>query len=115
MTTIYHNPRCSKSRETLALLQQQGINPEIELYLEVPPTASALEKIMTQLDCKITDAIRFKEDLAEQLNLKPDDKRSVREWCELLAAHPVLIERPIVIHNHKARIGRPPDKVLEIL
>jgi arsenate reductase len=115
MTKIYHNAHCSKSRQTLALLQQRGIVPEIILYMETPPTATELERIIGQLGCTVTDMVRFKEDLAGEMNLKPDDIRSTKEWCELLVTHPVLIERPIVIHNGKACVGRPPEKVLEIL
>lgn len=115
MTTIYHNPRCSKSRTTLELLQEKGITPEVVLYLQNPPSAAALEKIVQQLGVPVTDIIRFGEDIAEELKLSKTDKRSTREWCELIAAHPILLERPIVVHKNKARVGRPPERVLEIL
>lgn len=115
MTTIYHNPRCSKSRATLELLQQKGIEPTIVLYLQNPPTAAALEKIVQQLGVPVTDIIRFGEDVAGELGLEKTDKRSVKDWCKLIAAYPILLERPIVVHKNKARIGRPPEQVLEIL
>ena len=115
MTTIYHNPRCSKSRATLELLQQHHIQPDVVLYLETPPSAAELERIVQQLGRPVTDIIRFGEDIAEALGLKQEDKRSVKEWCALIAAHPVLLERPIVVNNNRARIGRPPESVLEIL
>jgi len=115
MTTLYHNPRCSKSRATLELLQKKGIEPDVVLYLELAPTAVALEKIATMLDVPATAMIRFGEDCAKELGLTKEDKRSAKEWCKLIAAHPILLERPIVVNKNKARIGRPPEKVLEIL
>jgi len=114
MTTLYHNPRCSKSRETLALLEQQGIAPEVVLYLQTPPSAAALEKIVAQLGLPATAIVRFKEDRAAELGIAENDKRSTKEWCELIAANPILLERPIVVHNKAARIGRPPEQVLEL-
>lgn len=115
MTTLYHNPRCSKSRQTLELLQSKGIEPEVVLYLQNPPTVVELEKIVQQLRVRVTDIVRFQEDRAEELGLKAGDKRSVRQWCKLIAENPILLERPIVVHKNKARIGRPPEHVLEIL
>jgi len=114
MTTIYHNPRCSKSRATLELLQQKGITPTIVLYLETPTSVTALERIVKQLNVPVTDIIRFGEDRAKELRITAKDSRSTEEWCELIAANPILLERPIVVHNHKARIGRPPEQVLEL-
>lgn len=114
MATIYHNPRCSKSRATLELLQEKGMAPEVVLYLQNPPTAAALEKIVQQLGVPVTDIIRFGEDIAETLKLAKTDKRSVTEWCKLIAANPILLERPIVVHKNKARVGRPPENVLDL-
>ena len=114
MTTIYHNPRCSKSRATLELLQQKGVEPDIVLYLEQAPSATALEKIVQQLGVPVTEIIRFGEDVAKELGLHKNDQRSVKDWCQLIAAHPILLERPIVVHNNKARVGRPPEQVLDI-
>jgi len=115
MTTIYHNPRCSKSRSTLELLQQHHTQPDVVLYLETPPTAVELERIVQQLGRPVTDIVRFGEDIAEELGLSKEDNRSVKDWCALIAAHPILLERPIVVNHHGARIGRPPEIVLEIL
>ena len=114
MTTLYHNPRCSKSRATLDLLQQHNIQPDVVLYLETPPTAAELERMVQQLGVPVTDIIRFGEDIAEELKLAKEDLRSTRELCELIAAHPILLERPIVVHKGRARVGRPPEKVLEL-
>lgn len=114
MTTIYHNPRCSKSRATLELLQKKGIEPEVVLYLQNPPTAAALEKIVQQLGVPVTDIIRFGEEIAEELGLQKEDKRSAKQWCKLIAENPILLERPIVVHKNKARVGRPPEQVLEL-
>lgn len=114
MTILYHNPRCSKSRQTLELLQKQGIEPDIVLYLQTPPSASALEKIVQQLGVPVTDIIRFGEECAAELGLKKTDKRTAKQWCTLIAANPILLERPIVVHKNKARIGRPPEQVLDL-
>lgn len=113
-TTLYHNPRCSKSRQTLELLQSKGIEPDIVLYLQNPPKAAELEKIVQQLRVPVTDIIRFGEEIAEELGLTKKDKRSVRQWCQLIAANPILLERPIVVHKNKARVGRPPEQVLDL-
>jgi len=114
MTTLYHNPRCSKSRATLELLQQKGIEPDIVLYLETPPSVTELERIVQQLNLPVTDIIRFGEDRAKELRISVKDSRSTEEWCELIAANPILLERPIVVHNGNARVGRPPEQVLEL-
>jgi len=114
MTTIYHNPRCSKSRATLELLQQKGIEPKVVLYLETPPTAAELERIVQQLNVPVTDIIRFGEDRVQELRITAKDSRSTEEWCEIIAANPILLERPIVVHKNKARVGRPPEQVLEL-
>ena len=111
---IYHNPRCSKSRQTLQLLQEQGIEPEIIEYLKTPPTASELDDILQKLDFQPRDLIRKKE--AEYKTTGMDNNALDRQ--ELIAGmieNPKLIERPIVLANGKAAIGRPPENVLEIL
>jgi arsenate reductase len=115
MTTIYHNPRCSKSRATLELLQEKGIKPTIVLYLETPPSVTELERIVKQLNVPVIDIIRFGEDRAKELRITAKDSHSTEEWCELIAANPILLERPIVVDKNKACIGRPPQKVLDIL
>lgn len=112
--TIYHNPRCSKSRETLQLLREQGIEPVVVEYLETPPAPEQLSKILQLLGKHPRELMRQKE--PEYQDSKLDDPSLSRE--QLIAAmhaHPILIERPIVLANGKAAIGRPPEKVLEIL
>ncbi len=112
---IYHNPRCSKSRETLKLLQTQGIEPEIIEYLKTPPSAEELADILDKLGLdNPRDLMRKKEKEYKENNL--DDTSLSRE--QLIAAmveFPRLIERPIVLANNKAAIGRPPENVLAIL
>lgn len=111
---IYHNPRCSKSRQTLQLLQEQGREPFVIEYLNEPPDAATLERILTLLGLEPRQLMRTKEPEYSELNL--DDPALTRE--QLIAAmveHPKLIERPIVIAGDRAAIGRPPERVLEIL
>ncbi len=112
-TKIYHNPRCGKSRETLKLLESKGIAPEIVLYLEKPPTKRELKQVINLLGIKPIDLIRkgeseFKENFKGK-TLSDD------EWIDAMLEFPKLIERPIVITNGKAALGRPPENVLEIL
>ena len=109
--TLYHNPRCSKSRETLVLLQKKGIEPEVIDYINNPPTAAELKKILKLLGLKPKDLIRSKE--PEYKKLK--NKRSDEELIKAMIEYPKLIERPIVLANGKAKLGRPPKQVLEIL
>jgi len=113
--TIYHNPRCSKSRETLALLKDKGVEPEVVLYLDTPPDADTLKQLLKQLGfSSACQLMRHKEDLYRELNL--DDPALTED--QLIAAmidNPRLIERPIVVNEKGARIGRPPEAVLEIL
>jgi len=112
--TIYHNPRCSKSRQTLALLQEKGIEPTVIEYLNDTPDAATLEALLKKLDLHPRDFIRRKEATYKDLGL--DDPGLSRE--ALIAAmveHPILIERPIVVKGAKAALGRPPEAVLEIL
>lgn len=112
-TQIYHNPRCSKSRETLALLEQRGIAPDVVLYLEQAPSVETIRTLLGQLG--FTDPrqlMRTKEDLYKELGLA---EQSGEALIQAMHQHPKLIERPIVIKNGQARIGRPPEKVLEIL
>ena len=113
--SIFHNPKCSKSRETLKLLHEKGIEPEIILYLAAPPTEKDLASILKKLGLEARELIRFKEGVAGELGIKPSDQRREEEWVRLMVENPVLIERPIVITSQKAVIGRPPEKVLELL
>ncbi len=112
--TIYHNPKCSKSRQTLELLRGRGIEPEIIEYLKTPPAKSTLKNILKLLKLEPRELMRNNEEAYKTAKL--DNPRLTRD--ELIAAmveHPVLIERPIVLANGKAAIGRPPENVLEIL
>lgn len=111
---LYHNPRCSKSRQALALLQERGIEPEIVRYLETPPDEAELDGIFTALRLDPPAALRFGEARAKELGLTKDDQRSRAEWLRLLAANPVLLERPIAVSGRTARLGRPPEAVLEL-
>ena len=112
--TLYHNPRCSKSRQTLALLEDQGIRPEIVLYLETPPNAKTLTQLLNQLNINPRELLRKGEAEYKENNLKNPDL-SDQQLIQMMARFPKLIERPIVVCNGKARIGRPPEAVLEIL
>lgn len=112
--TIFHNPRCSKSRATLQLLQEQGHDPEIVEYLKTPPSEKQLSAILQMLDMEPRALMRKKE--AEYKEARLDNPELSRE--ELIKAmhdHPRLMERPIVLANDRAAIGRPPEGVLEIL
>ena len=111
---MYHNPRCSKSRQTLTLLNDRDIEPEIIEYLKTPPDAHQLKKILQLLGLSPRDLMRTKEVEYKENNL---DSKTLSD-DQLIAAlikNPVLIERPIVLANGKAAIGRPPENVLEIL
>ncbi|KZR33641.1 arsenate reductase (glutaredoxin) [Enterobacter genomosp. S] len=112
---IYHNPRCSKSRDTLSLLKSNGIEPEVVLYLETPPDAQTIRQLLKMLDMgSARELMRQKEDLYKSLNL--NDKTLTEErLIQAMVDNPKLIERPIVVANGKARIGRPPEDVLEIV
>jgi len=110
---IYHNPRCAKSRATLELLQKKGIEPKIRLYLEQHLSPKEIKEALAKLKIPATELLRKKEDLYQELisqHGKPSNQIAV-QW---MVNYPRLIERPIVIHGDKARIGRPPEKVLEI-
>ena len=112
--TIYHNPRCSKSRQTLQLLQENGIEPEIVLYLENTPSTDTLAKVIDTLGISVRELMRTGEAAYKENNLK-DASLSDQQLLEAMIAHPKLIQRPIVLANGQARIGRPPESILEIL
>ncbi|CAI1531564.1 TPA: arsenate reductase (glutaredoxin) [Serratia fonticola] len=113
--TIYHNPRCSKSRETLALLEQHGVEPQVVLYLDTPPSVAELKKLLQELGfTSARELMRKKEDLYKELDLV-DETLSEEQLLQAMVSNPKLIERPIVVKGGKARIGRPPEQVLEIL
>jgi arsenate reductase len=112
--TIYHNPRCSKSRQTLALLEEHGIQANIVNYLETPPDADTLVGLLAMLELAPRELMRKKEAPFAELNLD-DAKLSADELIEAMIANPILIERPIVVAGGRAAIGRPPEDVLNIL
>ena len=111
---IYHNPRCSKSRQTLQLIEEKGITPDVVEYLKTPPTASELKEITTLLGISPRDLLRTKETeyIARGLdNMALDDDSIIA----IMVNQPTLIERPIVIDGSRAIIGRPPENVLELI
>ncbi|MGQ7743516.1 arsenate reductase (glutaredoxin) [Pectobacterium brasiliense] len=113
--TIYHNPRCSKSRETLALLQEHNITPNVVLYLDTPPDAATLAQLIKQLGLtSARELMRTKEEIYQQLGLS-DAALTETQLIQAMIDNPKLIERPIVVAQGQARIGRPPEQVLEIL
>ena len=112
--TLYHNPRCSKSRGALQLLEARGLTPTIVRYLETPPSAAQLGDLLGKLGIDARQLLRSGEDEYRTLNLA-DPGLSEAQLIEAMVAHPKLIERPILIVGSKAVIGRPPEKVLEIL
>lgn len=112
--TIYHNPRCTKSRATLALLRDKGIEPKIVDYLETPPTADELKGILAKLGLGPREVIRRGEKIYKELELS-DNTLPDNALITAMAGNPILIERPIVVKGNKAVIGRPPGNVLEIL
>jgi len=112
--TIYHNPRCSKSRQTLSLLEENGITPAVVHYLETPPSASELKTILRQLGISARDLLRKGESAYREKGLA-DEGLSDDVLIEAMTTTPILIERPIVVAGDRARLGRPPEQVLEIL
>jgi arsenate reductase len=114
MVTLYHNPRCSKSRDALNLLREQGHEPEIVLYLDTPPTAKTLKALLAKLGIGARDLLRKGEDAYKELQLA-DEKLSEAALIKAMVENPKLIERPIAINGDKAVIGRPPENVLQII
>lgn len=113
MVTIYHNPRCSKSRQTLALLRARGIEPQVIHYLETPPDAATLRVLLRKLGISARELVRKGEPEYRSTGLDRSDCTEA-EVIEALAAHPSLIERPIVVSGERAVLGRPPENVLEL-
>ena len=113
-TKIFHNPRCSKSRQTLALLEANGETPKIIEYLKTPPNAKELTFIINELGVQPRDLMRKGESEYTELNLA-NDELSNEQLIDAMVANPRLIERPIVIKEGKVAVGRPPEKVLNIL
>ena len=112
--TIYHNPRCSKSRQTLQLLQNKGIEPTIIEYLKTPPDAETLDTILTMLDMQPRELMRKQEAEYKEQGLN-DDSLSRDQLIQAMTEYPKIIERPIVVSNDRAAIGRPPENVEKIL
>ena len=112
--TLYHNPRCSKSRGALELLEARGLAPTIVRYLETPPDAATLNALLGKLGIAARQLLRTGEDEYKALNLA-DPALTDAQLIEAMARHPKLIERPILVVGDKAVVGRPPEKVLEIL
>jgi len=111
--TIFHNPRCSKSRSSLAILNEQGLEPEIRLYLENPPSEEELISILAMLNISARDLLRKGEPDYKTLNLA-NPNITETEIIKVMTEYPKLIERPIVIKDGKAVIGRPPELILEL-
>jgi arsenate reductase len=112
---IYYNPNCSKSRATLKLLQEQGVEIEVINYLENPPTPDELDKICQGLEIEPIDLIRTKEKRFSELGLSVSQPLPREKWLEIMSQNPNLIERPIVIYQNRMVLARPPENVLEIL
>lgn len=111
---IYHNPRCSKSRQTLALLRERGIEPEVIEYLVAPPSAAQLDRILKRLGLEPRQAMRRNEAPYREFKLDREGL-SRAELVEAMVASPILIQRPIVLQGQRAAIGRPPENVLSII
>jgi len=111
--TIYHNPKCTKSRATLALLQEHGVEPKVIEYLKTPPTAAELKAIIGKLGITPEELVRKGEDVykANYAGKTLTDA----QWIEALVSHPILIERPIVVSGNRAVIGRPPENANKLL
>ena len=112
--TIYHNPRCSKSRQTLELITENGHEPEVIEYLKTPPDAKTIKDLLKQLGITPRELIRTKEAAFDELKLGGAELTD-EQLINAMVENPILIERPIVVRGNKARMGRPPEQVLEIL
>lgn len=110
---IYHNPRCRKSRETLNIILNHGVEPEVVLYLETPPSRQEIREVLEKLNMKAEDLVRKEEKLYK--DEYRDLKLSEEEWINVLADNPKLIQRPVVINDKRAIIGRPPESVHVLL
>ena len=113
--TIYHNPRCSKSRETLAILEESGKDFKVVEYLKDPLNKNELVNIFKLLKGEEKSLIRSKEPLFNELGLSLTDDKKWEDWAQILEKHPILMERPLVVAGKKAVIGRPPEKVSSVI
>ncbi|MGQ9425967.1 arsenate reductase (glutaredoxin) [Gilvimarinus sp. F26214L] len=114
MVTIYHNPRCSKSRQTLAILEEKGVQPRIVHYLETPPDAATLKGLLAKLGISPRELLRKGEDAYKDNELN-NPQLSDEELIGYMVRFPKLIERPIVVKGDTAVLGRPPENVLGLL
>ncbi len=112
--TIFHNPRCSKSRATLTLLRERGIEPVVIEYLKTPPDLATITALLTQIDQAPIALVRTGDKAFEDAGMSADET-DVARIASVLAAHPALLQRPIVVRGDQARIGRPPSNVLALL
>ncbi len=112
--TIYHNPRCSKSRQTLQLLEDNGVTPNVVLYLETPPSPQELRELLSKLGIGARELLRSGEDAYKANNLK-DSALSDDQLIAAMVEHPKLIQRPIVVRGERAVLGRPPENALALL
>ena len=111
--TIWHNPRCSKSRNAATLLEEQGVDAEVVKYLETPPSKDEIKEVLKMLGISARELMRTKEAIYKELGLK--DVEDEEKLIEAMVEHPKLIERPIVIKDGKAAIGRPIEKIVDLL
>lgn len=111
--TIWHNPRCTKSRQTLQLLRDRGYEPSEVDYQKNPPSIGEIKSVLAMLNITARELMRTGQDIYGELNLA--DETSEEKLIEAMFLHPILIERPVVIHGDKAALGRPPESVLAIL
>ncbi len=114
MVTIYHNPRCSKSRQTLEILKEHNIEPDVVLYLQTPPDAKKLRALLKKLGLEARDLLRKSESAYKENNLQ-DQTLNNEHLIQAMVEHPILIERPIVEKGNKAVLGRPPENVLSLI
>ena len=112
--TIFHNPSCSKSRQTLALLQDAGVEPEIVLYKQAPPDRATVERIVRGIDVEPSKLVRRDPEFKES-GLTPADVETEEQVIEVLLAHPALMERPVVVQGDRVVLGRPPENVQALL
>ncbi len=112
--TIYHNPECSKCKATLEILNSNGVEPKIIEYLKNPPTKDELKEIINKLKIRPSELVRLKEGKAIELGISAEDNLTHDQWLSIMTENPVLIERPIVISEKGAVIGRPPENVLAL-
>lgn len=111
MTTIWHNPRCSKSRQTVALVEEAGISAKLRMYLKDTPSEADLRYVLSKLGIPASHLVRTGETVFKELGLK---EASEDQLVAAMVSHPILVERPIVIHGDRAAIGRPPEAVLAL-